>query len=303
VKAWAERASKAQDTDLASATKAALSNSAPTIDPFQSHLLLSHLIANSGSSSPTSAEAALASLSTLPPTHPISFTYSAFLAAEHTHIQDLLLISGESWLLSRKIDDALSFSAAKSRLRAWVDGRTDSLTALWHATNLLRCVIDIDTPVEPGELTRFRDTHVLHEGWCLYLCCLIVWAFGYQAHKSLTATTSQPASTISSAASTISEAHSTSSASSARGQVYVYPSVIDAADADAEMREYLRATRVGSAEDLGALDPAVLGRMHGLLESVRLRKIAAGSGGGGLMNEAERVLWRLVEGRGRGSDF
>lgn len=42
------------------------------------------------------------------PLHPLSFTYAAFLTAEHTHITDLFLVSGESWLLSRKISDALS---------------------------------------------------------------------------------------------------------------------------------------------------------------------------------------------------
>ena len=78
---------------------------------------------------------------------------------------------------------------------------------------------------------------------------------------------------------------------------------MDAAEADAEMREYLRATRVPNAEDLTKLDAGVIGRTHGLLESVRLRKIAGGVGSGGLMNEAERVLWRLVEGRSRLSDF
>lgn len=74
---------------------------------------------------------------------------------------------------------------------------------------------------------------------------------------------------------------------------------MDVVEADAEMREYLQATRVGSAEDLRGLDASVIGRTHGLLESVRLRKIAGGVGGGGLTNEAERVLWRLVDGNGR----
>lgn len=78
---------------------------------------------------------------------------------------------------------------------------------------------------------------------------------------------------------------------------------MDAADADAEMRDYLRATRVASAEQLKTLDANIIGRTHGLLESVRVRKIANGPGGGGLLNEAERVLYRLVEGRSRLSHF
>ena len=300
VKTWAERASKAKDTNLADATKAAVSGNSSSTDPFQSHLLLCHLTANTSSSSPTSAEKALLSLSSLPPTHPMAFTYSAFLAAEHTHIRDILLVSGESWLLSRKTDNALAFDSAKTRLREWVDQRTDSVTALWHATNLLRCVVDIDTPVKAGDLSFFRDTYALHEGWCLYLCCLIVWAFGHKAHKTLAPATGP---VISSAASTISEPHSASSSSSGRSQPHSHPRIMDAVEADAEMREYLRATRVPNAEDLKKVNAGVIGRTHGLLESVRLRKIAGGIGCGGLMNEAERVLWRLVEGRSRLSDF
>ncbi len=295
VKKWAERAAKAKDVDLNAATADATTTD---LDPFQSHLLLSHLIANSSSSSPTSAEAALSSLSKLPNTHPMSFTYSAFLAAEHTHIRDLLLVSGESWLLSRKIDDPTAFDAAKARLRTWVDQRTDSVTALWHATNLLRSVIDIDATPERGELTGFGDTNALHEGWCLYLSCLVVWAYGYKASLSLA-----PSQNISSAASTISESHSTSTASSGRSQPFNHPTVMDMSDADAEMREYLRATRVPSPEYLRNLDANAIGRTHGLLESVRLRKIANGLGGGALLNEAERVLYRLVEGRSRLSHF
>ena len=295
IQKWSEHAAKATDTDLSTATaNVATSN----LDPFQSQLLLSHLVANSSSSSPTSAEKALSSLSKLSSSHPMSFTYSAFLAAAHTHIRVLLLVSGESWLLSRKIDDPAAFDAAKLRLRTWVDQRTDSVTALWHATNLIRGVIDIDAPLDRDELTRFRDTYALHEGWCLYLSCLIVWAYGYKASLSLA-----PSQIVSSAASTISESHSTSTISSGRSQPHNYPTVMDVSDADAEMREYLRATRVPNPEYLRNLDANVIGRTHGLLESVRLRKIANGLGGGGLLNEAERVLYRLVEGRSRLSHF
>ena len=67
------------------------------------------------------------------------------------------------------------------------------------------------------------------------------------------------------------------------------------------MREFLKATDVETPEDILGIDPQVLGRMHGLLEVIRVNKI--GPLLGGLMNEAERVLYRLVEGRSRLSHF
>lgn len=67
------------------------------------------------------------------------------------------------------------------------------------------------------------------------------------------------------------------------------------------MRDYLQTTNVESADDVLRLDPAVFANTHGLLEIVRLQEIVLFLGG--LMNEAERVLYRLVEGRSRLSHF
>lgn len=67
------------------------------------------------------------------------------------------------------------------------------------------------------------------------------------------------------------------------------------------MREYLKTTDVDKVDGILSIDPQLFGRMHGLLEVIRLNKI--GPLLGGLMNEAERVLYRLVEGRSRLSQF
>ena len=67
------------------------------------------------------------------------------------------------------------------------------------------------------------------------------------------------------------------------------------------MREFLHITNVERVENLSQIDPHIFGQVHGLLEIIRLNKI--GHFLGGLMNDAERVLYRLVEGRSRLSHF
>ena len=76
---------------------------------------------------------------------------------------------------------------------------------------------------------------------------------------------------------------------------------MDSADAAQDAQIYLQATDVASPADLAQLDPAAMGKVHGLIEVVRMQKIL--SLYGGLMNEAERVLFRLVEGRSTLSHF
>lgn len=68
-------------------------------------------------------------------------------------------------------------------------------------------------------------------------------------------------------------------------------------DPVAELKTYLMLTDVASAQQLANLDVSILSRTTGVLESVRVHKIGSKRVIGGLMNEAERVLTRLMEGR------
>lgn len=64
-----------------------------------------------------------------------------------------------------------------------------------------------------------------------------------------------------------------------------------------DFKTYLMLTDVTSAPQLANLDVSVLSRTQGVLEVVRIHKIGSKRVIGGLMNEAERVLARLIEGR------
>lgn len=216
--------------------------------------------------------------------------------SRNTPIRQLLVVSGESWIMGKKLENEAEFQEAKRTLRAWVDTNSQSRIAFWHATQLIRGRARF-TPSDSTNTelhVSFHDTHMLHEPWALYLAALVCWAYGFSASTML-----DSGGQASGSSSTMSEPTSNLSRSSSLSSVH--PALLDSHEAAFTMREYLEATKVDRAEDILHLDPQLFGRMHGLLEIVRLHKI--GLFLGGLMNEAERVLYRLVEGRSRLSHF
>ncbi|KIW28305.1 uncharacterized protein PV07_07981 [Cladophialophora immunda] len=216
--------------------------------------------------------------------------------AKNAPIRQLLVVSGESWIIGKKLENEAEFQDAKRNLRVWVDSNRESRVALWHATQLIRSRAEFST----SDLTNtdlsvsFQDTHMLHEPWAFYLAALVCWAYGFSAW-----TTAENNGQGSGAASATSEPTSNPSRSSSLSSAH--PALLDSHEAAYSMREYLQNTNVKTVDDLLRLDPQVFGRMHGLLEIVRLNKVSLFLGG--LMNEAERVLYRLVEGRSRLSHF
>ncbi|OAP58626.1 hypothetical protein AYL99_07716 [Fonsecaea erecta] len=216
--------------------------------------------------------------------------------AKHAPIRQLLVVSGESWIIGKKLENEAEFQDAKRNLRAWVDSNRESRVALWHATQLIRSRAKFSTSdaTNTDLFVSFHDTHMLHEPWVFYLAALICWAYGFSA-----STTAENSGQGSGAGSATSEPTSNPSRSSSLSSAH--PALLDAHEAAYSMREYLQNTNVKTVDDLLRLDPQVFGRMHGLLEIVRLHKVSLFLGG--LMNEAERVLYRLVEGRSRLSHF
>lgn len=211
--------------------------------------------------------------------------------ARNTPIRKLLVVSGESWIMGKKLENEAEFQDAKRNLRIWVDSNRESRAALWHATQLLRLRAKFSSGMTNTELSvSFHDTHMLHEPWAFYLAALVCWAYGFSA--SATFENSGHSSAASEPTSNPSRSSSLSS---------MHPQLLDLGDAAYSMREYLQSTNVKTVDNLLQVDPQVFGRTHGLLEIVRLNKVSHFLGG--LMNEAERVLYRLVEGRSRLSHF
>ena len=226
----------------------------------------------------------------------LSFNFHAREMARNTPIRQLLVVSGESWIMGKKLENEGEFHEAKKNLRVWVESNLESRVALWHALRLIRgCANFMPTDsTNTGLFVSFRDTQMLHEPWVLYLAALVCWAYGVSIWKSL-----EGNGPLSGAASTASEPLSNLSRTSSLSSVH--PALLDSHEAAYSMREFLHLTNVERPEDLSRVDPHTFGQVHGLLEMIRLHKI--GDFLGGLMNDAERVLYRLVEGRSRLSHF
>ena len=225
------------------------------------------------------------------PRSSMTFNKHAMNFIKHTPLRQLLIVSGESWIFGKKLENEADFRTAKQALRTWVSTSPDSLSALWHATKLLRRQIKVSSRNQDVTAT-FESTRMLHEPWCLYLAALVCWAHGLYPSLSFGGGTASGAASVTSA-----PASNRSSTSSSSG----HPSLMDTTDAAQEAQHYLEATDVQSPNELTNVDMGNLGRMHGVLEIVRMQKILPLMGG--LMSEAERVLFRLVEGRSSLSHF
>ncbi len=292
---WVSNAPSFTNQDLPTATNHAISGGQYRMDSFQSRLVLAQVMTHlTGTEEHEQILPALQRTQGVDGSRSIQFSYHALFTARYTPIQKLLMVSGETWMFGKKVDVEDHFRAAKHGLREWVNDTKRCLPALWHATALLRSVFDNDAPLYNGDGAGQADKrlNMLHEEWSVYLATLVCWAVGFDASQD-----SPSPGMLSSAASTRSEAFSHSSSSSGLSVATGHPPLLDPVDADDEMKDYLRNTTVARPQDLARVDRELLGRTDGLLEVVRTKRLAGPLGE--LLNEAERVLYRLVEQKSR----
>ncbi|RMZ88286.1 hypothetical protein DV736_g4493, partial [Chaetothyriales sp. CBS 134916] len=298
IQEWEELAKVHQNSEHLTADLFQSQDSTPRLDYFQLQAWLQH---DQASLNRFCYEDDYPNLFLLPDDEPskscVTFNKHAMNFIKHTPLKPLLIVSGESWIFGKKLENEGDFQTAKQALRTWVGTSPASLIALWHATKVLRQQIKFSSGVTGGEDVKatFETTCMLHEPWCLYLAALVCWAHGLYPSLSLgTKLRSKSGAASVTSAPTL----NCSSTRPVRSKV---PFLIDPSDAAREAQAYLEATDVDSPTNLTNLDPGSLGRMHGLLETVRVQKISPLMGG--LMIEAERVLLRLVEGRSFLSHF
>ncbi|KAJ4364886.1 hypothetical protein N0V85_009264 [Neurospora sp. IMI 360204] len=144
-------------------------------------------------------------LSSLFPGCPIANTY---LALHHTPLRDLLAVSGESWLFTKKVLPAAEFSIHLRRLKAWAEnhhyrqgGNTNvptdmvDLSVVKATMYAARSIVQFLSPVSPG-VSRYAPVECvvtedrsslwgkdISDYWALYVCALIFWAFGHKARS------------------------------------------------------------------------------------------------------------------------
>ncbi|KAK3402134.1 hypothetical protein B0T20DRAFT_451013 [Sordaria brevicollis] len=141
---------------------------------------------------------------------PIANTY---LALHHTPLHDLLAVSGDSWLFTEKVLPAAKFANHLRRLKAWAENHhhrpggntslpTDmsDLSMVKATMYAARSILEFLSPVSPG-VSRYAPTkgagredrpsfwgNDLSDFWALYVCALIIWAFGHKARPVAAAT-------------------------------------------------------------------------------------------------------------------
>ena len=302
---WLIHAKAFESQTLPAITEIALSDAPKkSLDAFQSSLVLSYVLVNKKQTAVFEEQTRVFRENITGFTTPLSrarslFSCHALLTAHYTPVQHLLSVSGETWLFNKKLEQEAAFQLAKTQLREWTFSDR-ARRAVWHASEVLRRAFaqpstPQETPTREVDGPRIADAGgdnlcMLHEKWAIYVAVLVCWAYGFDASN-----TAPGAATISrgSVSST-----SSSSAKSGRGTPI---QLIEPSDAESERWDYLHATEVETWEDIGRIEPAVTGRTQGLIECVRTKKMKGALGG--LLNEAERVLFKLVEGRSQMSSF
>ena len=264
------------------------------------------------------------------------------LLTRHTPLRSLLIVAGETWIFNRKIQREADWIAAKRELRTWIS-TDNARRAVWHAGKVLRIGMrapknpsnsktyygdNIAVPPrspsakmnsniaedESVILPREGEAH-LHNYWTLYVASLVCWAWGFDAQTDAATTYSGPFNAwpldaVANGDNDTGRSSSSSSAASDADSESSYHEVVEM-----EMWKYLRYLDVPSHEKLpttvsipnggrngfpGVTDDPRRGEIKGLLECVR-RKISGPMGG--LLNEAERVLWKLGEGKSLTANF
>ncbi|CAH0026491.1 unnamed protein product [Clonostachys rhizophaga] len=140
-------------------------------------------------SSPSSPASRLAKL------FPASGVAQAYLAIHFTPLHALLSVSGNSWVLNRKVPGPNEFREHKQTLDKWCQSESAAVAVSWAARALLVFLriraktrrtseagsssSDVDSSAPPrGSRARWRD---VSDYWGVYVCALICWAFGREA--------------------------------------------------------------------------------------------------------------------------
>ncbi|KAJ8122380.1 hypothetical protein ONZ43_g1409 [Nemania bipapillata] len=120
---------------------------------------------------------------------PGSLVANTYLALHYTPLRDLLAVSGDSWLFSRKLLDPEDFNQRRTNVRTWSSSVHAGVASTFAAKALL---VFFDTkdniPGAPnltgrGEQGGERGTTDMSDYWALYVCALICWSLGHRMTK------------------------------------------------------------------------------------------------------------------------
>lgn len=128
-------------------------------------------------------------------------TPNVYVALHHTPLHDLLAVSGESWVFSQKVLGSLTYVEHQKRLKAWIEGRSSTTSssstspvsptaaslegmssskATIHAARALVGYFERSVEASNG-VTPYVTS--ISNYWSMYVCALIIWAFGQKSGK------------------------------------------------------------------------------------------------------------------------
>ncbi|KAF2967638.1 hypothetical protein GQX73_g5949 [Xylaria multiplex] len=118
------------------------------------------------------------------PKSPVANTY---LALHYTPLRDLLAVSGDSWLFSRKILDQEDFQRRKVIVRSWSSSFHAGAASIFAAKALLAFFDTNDTGNTPNDHDSTGGNRQgggwnmseISDYWALYVCALICWSLGH----------------------------------------------------------------------------------------------------------------------------
>ncbi|KAI2625935.1 hypothetical protein GGR54DRAFT_637707 [Hypoxylon sp. NC1633] len=136
-------------------------------------------------------ETSIERISTLFPGCAIANTY---LALHYTPLHDLLAVSGDTWLFSKKVASPQVFQQHKRRLQLWC-GSLHAGAAIGFAAKTLLAFLDhtnrnilnaaVSSPGLEEEVgqsqNRSWNMTDISDYWAMYVCTLICWTLGHRA--------------------------------------------------------------------------------------------------------------------------
>lgn len=135
-----------------------------------------------------------------------------YVALQHTPLHDLLAVSGDSWVFSQKVLEPTAFAEHQKRLRAWAEGRSTSFSSANTSPTTGMQQQQQQQPTSPitlgleglssakATIYAARTLVSLLDGlhcqgprpyvgcistyWAIYVCALIIWAYGHSRNIS-----------------------------------------------------------------------------------------------------------------------
>lgn len=112
-----------------------------------------------------------------------------YLMLHHTPLNDLLAISGDTWVFSVKVSSPTAFQISQTRLRIW-SSSLEAAQATQYASKILAEALS-----NPETLQSPKNSDIFASGyWSIYVSALVCWAFAHRQPPTNSASLSRDGS-------------------------------------------------------------------------------------------------------------